>query len=98
MAANLSITPDSVEIENLGGVTLHTINFETNTVNENGPRSFYGSSLNAIVGYWFNRNVAPTTASLIAVDVSLIGSSNNQFRFTAPETGVSGKLYVLSLS
>ena len=98
MAANLSVTPDSVEIENLGGVTLHIANFETSKVNADGPRSFYSSSLNAIVGYWFNRNAAPTTASLIAVDVSLISVATGQFRFTAPETDVDGKLYILSLT
>lgn len=98
MAANLSITPDSVETDNLGGVTLHTINFETNKVNASGPRSFYSSSLASIVGYWFNRTAAPSTASLNAIDVSLIGADNSQFRFTAPETQVAGKLYALVLT
>lgn len=98
MGANLSVTPDSVVIDNLGGVTLNTIIFETNTVNASGPRSFYSSSLNSIVGYWFNRTAAPTTASLVAVDVSLISTADGQFRFTAPETEVQGRLSVLTLS
>lgn len=96
--ANESITPDSVEIDNLGGVTLHTINFETNTVNSAGARSFYSSSLPAVVGYWFNRNAAPTTASLLAVDVSLLSGTIGQFRFISSENSVAGKLYVLTLS
>ena len=98
MAVNLSLTPDSVETDNLGGVTLYTVNFETNKVNASGPRGFYSSSLNAIVGYWFNPTDTPTTASLNAVDVSLIGAASNQFRFTGSSTNRAGKLYVLNLS
>ena len=96
--ANESITPDSVETDNLGGVTLHTINFETTTVNGVAARSFYSSSLASVVGYWFNRTSAPTTASLTACDVSLIAGSTGQFRFVSSETAVPGKFYVLTLS
>ena len=96
--ADKSITPDSVEIDNLGGLTLHTINFETNKVNSAEARSFYSSSLQAIQGFWFNRNAVPTTASLPAVDVSLIAVASGQFRFVSSENAVAGKLYVLTLS
>ena len=98
MGVNLSMTPDSVEIDNLGGVTLHTINFITNTVNGSGPRGFYSSSLNSIVGYWFNQTTAPTTASNIGVDVSLISAATGQFRFVSSETATAGKLSVLTLT
>jgi len=96
--ANVSVTPDSVVIDNLGGVTLHTCIFETNTINSTGQRDFYSSSLNAIVGYWFNRTGVPTTASQIGVDVSLISTATGQFRFVSAENDVPGRLCVLSLS
>ena len=98
MAANLSVTPDSVEIENLGNVNLHIANFDTNAINASGGRSFYSSSLAAIAGYWFNPTDTPTTASLNAVDVSLISNTIGQFRFTSSEGVRQGKLYVLTLS
>jgi len=98
MATDLSLTPDSVEIDNLGGVTLHTVNFIDSTVNGSGPRGFYSSSLNAIVGYWFNATDTPTTASQNAIDVSLIAGAVGQFRFTGNQTARAGKLYVLTLS
>lgn len=98
MATDLSLTPDSVEIDNLGGVTLHTVNFIDSTVNGSGPRGFYSSSLNSIVGYWFNSTDTPTTASQNAMDVSLISGTIGQFRFTGDQTARAGKLYVLTLS
>ena len=98
MAANLSVSPDSVERENWGGVTLHIANFITNAINASGPRSFYSSSLNSIVGYWFNATDAPTAASMIGVDVSLISNTIGQFRFNAGETNRIGKLYILTLT
>jgi len=97
MAANLSVTPDSVETYNFGGATMHVANFDTTSVNT-GPRTFYSSSLPAVVGYWFNPTDTPTTASLNAVNVSLISGSDGQFRFTASETNRTGKLFILSLT
>ena len=97
MAANLSVSPDSVEIENWGQLTMHIANFDTNAINSAGGRSFYSSSLQAIAGYWFNPTDTPTTASLNAVNVSLFGASDNQFRFTSSETNRTGKLYILTL-
>ena len=87
-------TPTSVEIENLGGVNLHIINFTSALTS---PGSVYNSSLMSVVGYWFNPTDTPTTASNMAVDVSLISGSQGQFRFTGPQTVRSGKLYVLTL-
>lgn len=98
MAANLSVSPDSVETYNLGGVTLHVHNFITNTINALGGRSFYSSSLQSVVGYWFNATDTPTTASLNAVEVSLISAATGQFRFNVSEGVRSGKLYTLSLT
>lgn len=89
-------SPTSVEIYNLGGVTLHVVNFST--ISGSAAADYYGSSMPAIVGYWFNPTDTPTTASLNAVDVSLTSSSTGLFRFFAKEQSRQGKLYVLSLS
>ena len=88
-------TADSHERYNLGGVTLNVVNFSTNTV---GTNDYYGSSLHSVVGYWFNATDTPTTASLNAVEVSLISASTGLFKFFPKETGRNGKLYVLTLS
>lgn len=98
MAANLSFTPDSVETYNLGGVTMKVHNFITNKVNPLGPRGFYSSSLQSVVGYWFNATDTPTTASLNGLDVSLIATATGQFRFTGNRTAMAGKFYTLSLT
>ena len=98
MAANESVTPDSVEIENLGGTNLHIINFTTTSINSGGQRSFYNSSLMSVAGYWFNPTDTPTTASLSGVDVSLISGSQGSFRFNSADGERLGKLYVLTLS
>jgi hypothetical protein len=94
----LSLTPDSVEIESWEAVKLHIINFQTSKINASGPRGFYSSSLNSIVGYWLNLTDTPATASLNAMDVSLISVSGGQFRFTGDSTNRAGKLYVLTLT
>lgn len=98
MPIDSNISVDSVEIENLGQVTLSVHNFTKNGVNNWGPRGVYASSLNSIVGYWFNRTVAPTTASLSATEVSLVSGTRGQFRFITNELPCKGKLYVLTLS
>ena len=98
MAINLSTSPASTEVYNLGGVTMHVMDFTTGGLNSKGPRGFYSSSLPSIVGYWFSRTEAPTTASLVATDVSLINASTGQFRFLTSEARTKGKLYVLSLT
>ena len=98
MPANRSVSPDSVEIYNLDGVTLHVVNFITNTICALGGRAIYSSSLPAIVGYWFNATDTPSTASLTAVDVSLISTATGQFRFTTKEGDRAGKLCILSLT
>ncbi len=98
MAANESVTPDSVELENLGGVNLNIVNFTTTAINSGGQRSFYNSSLSAVVGYWFNPTDTPTTASLSGVDVSLISGSRGRFRFNSADGERLGKLYVLTLT
>jgi len=98
MAANESVTPDSVELENLGEVNLHIANFTTTAINSGGQRAFYNSSLSAIVGYWFNPTDTPTTASLAGVDVSLISGSRGEFRFNSQDGARLGKLYILTLT
>ena len=95
MPRGFAETPSSVEIENLGGTTLHIVNFDTVL---NSPGSVYNSSLNSVVGYWFNPTDTATTASNMAVDVSLISAATGQFRFTGPQTVRTGKLYVLTLT
>lgn len=91
-------SPDSVETYNLGGVTLNVVNFTTNTVSASAAEDYYASSLNAVVGYWFNPTDTPTTASLNAVEVSLASTSTGLFQFFAKEAARNGKLYVLSLT
>lgn len=91
-------TADSVETYNLGGVTLHVHNFITNGVCVGSDTDVYGSSLQAIVGSWFNPTDTPTTGSLNAVEVSLASAATGLIKFFSKEQSREGKLYTLSLT
>lgn len=94
----IASSPASIQEENFGELKLYIADFTGVSAlnNVSSKSTIWNSSLQAVVGYWFNRTDTPTTASLVAVDVSLMSVSNGQFKLVAPEKQTEGKLYILA--
>ena len=82
-------TPDSIQRESLGSLTLFVCLFETANIDDGDT---YATGLPNVVGQWFNATKDVTQGG----EGMNISESSGTLTFIAPEDDVTGTLYILA--
>ena len=90
-----AITPDSIQRESMGSLTLHIATFHTTTIDN---ADTWESDIPGIVASWSTITTAQTSASSTALAISTSNLGTGQLTFTTGVVNVPGIIYVISQS
>ena len=82
-------TPDSIQRESVGSLTLLICPFSTANIDDGDT---YATGLDNIVGKWFNASKDPTQGG----EGMNISEDSGTLTFHAPEDDVTGTLFILT--